>query len=355
MKRFSAGLVAGLVAASSILIPVNPVPVHADVGEFAGAIDYFTSLSSEEVLGLGSGGFAVAAAVWAVQQALEHPVESLGEIEASSLACFSGIYYTDTTSTNRQYHVGTVSVYSGSFNVSDGDGIAFLGGDDYDVVLRFLGNYESCFSRATQNGTSQFIVTFGGLRASSTYAYQLYNYVDNDTAYTTASTSMADMEFNVGLGDAIPGYQNMASLARWAYRGESRPDLIGRGVKVDLPAGVINSDYVNTIIRWVNEYYPSYSFLFPEPPPDPIYPTDFVTGIPKDWTIVNPQLPEIPEIGIDKPTGDLPTISLAPYAHGVGFWWALVGEILDTTALKTMCITFLSVGLLIYCLWRLGR
>lgn len=206
---------------------------------------------------------------------------------------------------------------------------------------------------ASTSGSSYVVGT------SSDFNYRGQTVYDNSGFFTSSYQPYTYyVERQISSGNP-PILTSGSDVAGYTYIG-------GFNYTYDMPSGDFDLEkpwlYYNDVLlpdlRSKLPDAPDDVFVYPygyDTPIEPIYPTDFVTGVPKDWTITNPQLPEIPEIGIDKPSGDLPTISLAPYAHGVGFWWALVGEILDTTALKTLCITFLGVGLLIYCLWRLGR
>lgn len=349
-KKIAAAVSGICIAAVSCLAFYHPVTVHADAGEFAGAVDYFTGLSSAEAQALDPAGFAVAGAVFAVDQALKHPIEGIGAIDASSMTTFSGVYSIGSGA-DRQIKLGTVSIYSGSFNASDGDGIAFVYSEDYDDICRFYGNFASIRGRATQNGT-QFIIDLAGLGGSG--YMQIYNFRDNTSA-NTGSSYQPWLSFNVHTSNFIPTYKDVNFIAQYGYLGNSRPDLIGNAKQVELPAGTIDSNYPQIVINWVAENYPEYSYLFPDMPPEPIYPSEYVTGIPKDWTIENPVLPTSPQMDIDIPEASLPDLSgLTEYTNGVGFWWSLTGWIMDTFGIREIVLLLIGLGVFAFLLYRLG-
>lgn len=339
---------------SFVVFFFHPVEAHADVGEFSGAIDYFTNLPSAEVQALSPAGFAVAGAVFAVNQALSHPIEGVPAIDASSLTTFSGMYQIGSGS-NRQIKLATVSIYSGSFNASDGDGLSFIYGDDYDDICRFYGNFSSIKSKAIQNGSS-FIVEMAGIGGSG--YMQIYNFIDNTSA-NTGSSYQPFLDLNVYTANAIPPYKDVSFIAQYGYLGNSRPDLIGNAKQVQLPAGTIDSDYPQILINWVAENYPEYTYLFPDLPPEPIYPTDFVTGIPKDWTIENPPLPTSPTVSLSPRDADFsvidPSEAVAQNATAFDFWWWLTDRILTYTDMKNIVVLFVGLGAVSYILWRIGR
>lgn len=340
-----------LTIAVSPALFVAPVPAHADFGEFAGAVDYFTGLDSAQVLSLDPAGFAVAGAVFAANQALNHPITGVGAIDSSNLTTFCGVYRKRNTSSEFEYKLGTVSVYSESFNASDGEGMAFLASDDYDCVCRFYGTFTSVKASATQNGQS-FMIGLGGL--GGTGLLEFHNYKNSETASTPSSYQAYSM-FNVNTYSSPGVYYSMQDFAALSYQGNSRPDVIGYAKQVQMPAGTIDSDYPQILINWVNENYPEYNYLFPDVPPDPIYPTDFVTGIPKDWTVENPPLPTSPQMDISIPEATLPDLSgLTEYTDGVGFWWALMGHIMDIFGIRTIVLLLIGIGVFAFVIYRLG-
>lgn len=325
------------------LFSFKPITAYADAGGYAGFTDYISSYAvSGAETGLTTDGWAVLAAYWMCKQCLDNPITSDGSYDITNFIGGAGRYY-DAAGT---VHTGSICLASsGQGNISDG-ALPCFESDEGTITIQNPngGNFNNYVDGA-----------FTVITCSQTYVL----------ARSTMQGELASINapIYIGNGASIPSFpwstvyrdSFVQSMKRATYK-------ISGALITGLPSWEISpsnlSVYINEIlnpyleIRYPNSDVPVYVY---EPDYDPIYPTDLVTGIPKDWTITNPRLPDIPEIAIDKPIGDLPVISLSPYAHGVGFWWALVGEILDVTSLKALCLTFLGAGLLIYCLWRLGR
>lgn len=358
LSRFVVTAICSIVALSSVFFFYRPVRVHADVGEFSGAIDYFTSLPSAEVQALSPAGFAVAGAVFAVNQALSHPIEGVGALDASSLSTFSGMYMVIDSYGVSEYRLGTASIYSGSFNLSDGEGMAFLYGADYDCVCRFYGSASNVSASFSENGTGSGMWIMG-FRQLGTGSYEVYNYKNNEIAQSPSSY-FPGFHFNVYTRSNVTcRYRTVQQIVNGAYNDSSRPDLLGQCTQVSLPAGTIDADYPQILVNWVNENYPEYTYLFPDVPPEPIYPTDFVTGIPKDWTIENPPLPTSPNVSLSPRDADFsvidPSEAVAQNASAFDFWWWLTDRILTYTDMKNIVVLFVGLGAVSYILWRIGR
>lgn len=224
-------------------------------------------------------------------------------------------------------------------------------------------DFTALSSGAELNMYGVFNAPYYQIGGSASSGYVLAEWRD-DLGFFTGAPSAQErapygLQISASVGTTIPTLSSGAGLGYVNTVGGANTNIVfptGTVSKAE-PWEYFNDNLVPHLIDTYPDIPPEYlpPVYTPDTPYDPIYPTDFVTGIPKDWTITNPQLPDIPSIGIQKPDADLPTISLTPYTNGVSFWWALVGDILDTTALKSLCITFLGVGLLVYCLWRLGR
>lgn len=347
-NKFALVFLASALSVSSA-VPVlsyEPITAHADFGSFAGYVDYYYTTDGWSAASAIPGGPEVIAAYLMIKECLSNPITSNGDYDISNFTGGYGQYSHDDV-----LHQGMICVPSGTYNISDG-GIVVFNTDECSVSLST--------DSSSQNLSAASIFS-SGIWTNVLYADNShYFYITPLGSFSSAGQifpCLHNVYFNFqssGIPSWSPETLNFASWLR-----SSTPKLGGVCIS-NLPSWDITPDTFDAYITdTLNPYllreYPGTDTLIYVPEAEPIYPTDFVTGVPKDWTITNPQLPEIPKIGIDKPSGDLPTISLAPYAHGVGFWWALVGEILDTTALKSLCITFLGVGLLIYCLWRLGR
>lgn len=125
------------------------------------------------------------------------------------------------------------------------------------------------------------------------------------------------------------------------------PDNIGGYIE-----NVLNPAYPDVDLK----YYPSGDPV--EPTETPIYPTDFVEGIPKAWTVENPRLPSY-SLDLQLPTADFDTVDvstpLEQHATGIRFWWAMLGEVLDHFGVKELVVFALALGLIVTILTRLGR
>lgn len=380
MKRFSAGLVAGLVASSAVLLPFKPVSVAA--ADIQGSLDawfddiedqlyYYTELYAQADIDQQAEykSYLIALAAWRSSVAFVNNLSgylSENETYPAGDTLFGWYKYRD------ELHTGTIFMYAPN---SGADGRLWLPASGSLVLYSsdlctITGNFESdsssqdvdgfCISDTVSGMAYNRILKIDGVSYFRFTSFTSSGLLDPLSGISWSEPrvklpSSGTVQFPLSnnmlqyVSGNIPNYYLIGSLDNQSYNYSVHVPSLPTNDLSAISQGIYNTLVVD---------YPKITEIWFEPDtpaPEPEYPTDFVTGIPKDWTIVNPQLPEIPEIGIDKPTGDLPTISLTPYAHGVGFWWALVGEILDTTALKTLCITFLGVGLLIYCLWRLGR
>lgn len=368
-KRFAPVLLAASLAVSSV-VSHQPLTAHADVGEIVGLSD-FVDAAYSSYSGVPTGGWSVngyaayIAALWTINEALEHPLSTGETVNVSGWSGVSGWFVYD----GERYPV-SLCLTSNQLGVDEG-GVSICKSPLFDIRISFyklnqttfpfyiyqtLYNNELTyrFQRYPEGGSAPSVNTRFDINSnSSVFAVPSYSY---SLEYGRIN-AVFSMKISNGAIVEIPSGAQLTNYL--SFQSSSVNYIGGQGVTFSFPAqsGDLDVDYI------VNTFNPYFLSLYPDIEPyifSPYVPEyeptdDLVHGIPKDWTIKNPQLPEIPEIGIDKPSGDLPTISLTPYAHGVGFWWALVGEILDVTALKTLCITFLGVGLLIYCLWRLGR
>lgn len=280
-------------------------------------------------------------------------------MDASSLTTFSGMYRVSDGAGGWEYRLGTASIYSGSFNLSDGEGMAFLASADYDCVCRFYGSFSQINATMTENGagSGNWIGGFTGIGATG--SFELVNYKNNEVVQT-GSAYFPQWHFNVSTRtNSIGNLYTMDQLARLGFQDYSRPDLLGSAQKITLPAGTIDTGYTQILINWVDENYPEYTYLFPDIPPEPIYPTDFVTGIPKVWTVENPPLPTSPNVSLSPRDADFsvidPSEAVAQNATAFDFWWWLTDRILTYTDMKNIVVLFVGLGAVSYILWRIGR
>lgn len=347
LKRVCAGVLAGVVAASAVVMPVEPVLVHADAGEFAGISDYLTTFSPTISSVPGSPEYI--AALWAIHTCLENPVTQTGFDIADSTII--GGYFFDDSGT---LHSGA-SVDFQNVNNVDG-GTVIFSSSLFDVKMTFpSGSTFYCSKSITSSSTTfTYGASVSGYFASGTL-YSISGYLDNlqdggSPAYIVC----------------LSGDQSTPTISPSASptSNSNRITIGGQTILPDtLPSWDGQSDYTTYINNSLNPYiinkYPDLApYVYsPEPPFVPEYPTDYVTGIPKDWTITNPQLPQIPDLDFQIPTADFDSLDISPIRQnlsGVGFWWDLLETVLDTTAFKGIFIAFAIIGLAIFVLWKLG-
>lgn len=151
-------------------------------------------------------------------------------------------------------------------------------------------------------------------------------------------------------------------------------DLLGQSVGLpSLPGlddfGPITSEnwdeYIKDVYNpYMVEQYPDFAPYMYDPdavdPEDPIYPTgETLQGIPKEWTVVNPQIPSPGNLDLQLPTADYSDADIVPIieenSEGLGFWWSLLTYILEEFRVKSLVILALVCGLLVTVLTKLGR
>lgn len=121
------------------------------------------------------------------------------------------------------------------------------------------------------------------------------------------------------------------------------------------------SDYwYNDFTPYVKTNYPDSTWLVePDTPPESQYPSEYVTGIPRDWTVVNPPIPTSPtvdfipnQMDFSQPLEQIRAVRES--ASAVGFWWWLTDKTLNSLGLFKYFIAFIAFGIAAYCLWRWG-
>ena len=381
-KRFCAGLVAGLVAASAIVLPLEPVPVSA--ADIQGSLDawfddiedqlyYYTELYAQADIDQQAEykSYLIALAAWRSSVAFVNNLSgylSENETYPAGDTLFGWYKYRD------EFHTGTIFLYAPDYGA---DGYLWLPASGSLVLYSsdlctITGNFESINSSSDIDGFC-FSGIFNGL------AFNRLLKVDNLTnlRFTSLTSSgLLDSLSNISLSEArtlIPSSGVVAfplSTSMLDYVQANLPSrvLIGSldgqsyDYSVHVPSlptndlSAISQGIYNTLVV----DYPQITEIWFEPDapaPDPEYPTDFVTGIPKDWTITNPQLPTIPDLDFQIPTADFDSLDVSPIRQnlsGVGFWWDLLETVLDTTSYKGLFIAFAIIGLAIFVLWKLG-
>lgn len=348
-RRFTPYLV--LAGFTSALITTNlafedPVPVHADFGELGGAVDYIIALSDTEALSLGPGGGAVAGLILAVYMLANPSIGNNNTFEVDSISYMSG-YYLDadgeirigcfTSAPSEQYRA------SGGFSVMYGYGIDLRCVYWDSTVVTSIANDD--------NNRIRYTISGGFSRLANV----------DDTSSGLLINPVANSNSKSFFGSYVSPLRLDSQLANFVGS-----DVISLSAYGSLPSGTLdcaNPDaYIENVLRpYIEVHYPDYVYLLPEPPqPESQYATDdIVPGIPKDWTVINPELPTAPHFEINVPDADFSVLdvseTIAQYVIPIGFWFTLLDQTLDALHLKVILYVALAFGLLIYIVWKLGR
>ena len=363
-KRLLALSSAAAVAVSGTAICYSPkteVKAHAaDFGGLVAAADYILAAGGSEAAALSSvpvAGWIVAAAVVGVVAYNALQTEPNLNLHLG-LSTVSGTYY-DLGGTQKilvafVYHDDN-SVW---YNPTSGDvWLPLLRSSDINVELSVPTGRE--FNMLYSSGSGAYLATGnpgGSVRGTGTLLAGELGYLgwnDSRKISPVYSTSVPYLDTHI------------ENYFRWAGSSQyTSPIMYGDDTGYALPGNtsLLYSDpnaYIESELRpYVQTNYPEYIYLLPDKPYEPEYPTDFVTGIPKDWTITNPQLPTMPNLSLDIPDSTLPSMDvsseLGQYTDGVRFWWALTGWVMDTLGIKTLVIVFLIIGIAVFALFKIG-
>ena len=356
-KRIAAGISAGLVTAASIGFCCRPVPVYADSSDYEAYIDAGIDLAQAAASENGLtnsvaqyyGMFCLLRACIALNtenpDGVEMPTNNIGTV---------GRYYY-----NGEHKLGTALSYGGyRFFADTGQGFSapIFECPDGEILV----GVENVSASGVSISTGSLNYLFADWTSNLRFSVDSVGTFEGH--YCGVSVGTTESEWNSINATTSPSY---------IYRpGNEHPSqIIGASVGFSAPAaGFVpgeNVDYLNNVMlpyfRNIPEIEPYVPDPYvPETPYEPIYPTgEFVTGIPKDWTIENPDIPEYPHIGFDIPDADFdvikPSEQIAEYTDGIGFWWALTSRLLDVTNLKVIAVLALGLGVLGFVLWRLGR
>lgn len=355
MKRVCAGVLAGVVAASAVVMPVEPVPVFADAGEIAGLADFvdaaFDISSGGVPAGWSVNGYAAyIAALWAVHTSLQNPVYTGGDWDASSITAIEGKY-----NYNGDLYPCVSSSVGNGFSPADG-GVNCCRSPHFNIYVLCAGSDR--LTAGYSVGGSFVSLRWIYYGSTTSVSVNANSSVLSNYSTTNLTNNTINAEFTTF--NAYPRIQDGESV--WRYFTFNSPAAIAKlGSSFQLPSGSLASGNINAYILdtlnpyIINQYPDVEPYVYT--PYTPVYPTDFVTGVPKDWTIINPQLPQIPDLDFQIPTANFDCLDVSPIRQnlsGVGFWWDLLETVLDTTAFKGIFIAFAIIGLAIFVLWKLG-
>lgn len=350
LKRVCAGVLAGVVVASAVVLPFEPVSVFAE------------AVPAE-----------VEAFIETVQDWADN-AEAIANLDAN-------IDYYMPIGFVRAYIVNLEEAYAAEteFTISGSHTVAYYrlvsSGSVYASNIYLSNQDSSSICRSPHFNLTYSLSSVAGHTVSFSSSNYLYS-VSADTTTIGAYCSLSARDTLGFFTSTYTGSGNTVSFSCYTYsdsipvlssRRISSSNLVG-GFPSDLvfPSGSLSKaspwEYYNDVLIpfLQNEYPDTPVDLMPIPyeePYEPIYPTDFVTGVPKDWTITNPQLPEIPDLDFQIPTADFDSLDVSPIRQnlsGVGFWWDLLETVLDTTAFKGLFLAFAIIGLAIFVLWKLG-
>lgn len=362
--RFTAICSGVALAVVACLSAYDPIPVYADSDELDAAVEDIEGAVDAGAVALSTGGgAAVAGAVMGVYLCTKNPLVLGGYYDGGNVTVISGLYkyndeirlgyefFTDTQNlssdapyvfaTAKDFEIGvtgSISSYSATVSYNNYFSLAFGSTSNSNLAIsNFRGNgLFTQGSYAARGNAPNYYYLFGGSLSTSGGQYKDWD------LYPT--TSLSDIFY---------------------YEPVDANNVIKVTSRVTLPTGELNPAnpdvYIENVLRpWVVENYPEYIYLLPEPPqPESQYATDdIVPGIPKDWTIINPELPTSPHLDLTIPEGDFQAIdpgdTFTGFASGVGFWWSMVNEILTTFHIKTLALALLAVAVAIFALYKIG-
>ena len=341
-------------AVTTCLSTYDPIPVYADAGNFVGAVDYILSSTADSAgFILTPGGGYVAGAIIGIYLCTQNPMfAGQSDLDASSITCISGYYYLGT-----ELHTCYSACSSLDMSFSDGR-VPVCVGTDFTATAVCSSTITHCIVDASSTsiwyrftpyslGDCWLNLDSGVFASGDNQGYYYYGAHAFVPKYTLDSAPVYTY------GDDISG--------RFIHNGYAIAKLAGSNL---LPSGTLDLSnpmlYIDSVLRpYVEINYPDYVYLLPEPEPEPPqYDTDVVTGIPKEWTITNPQLPTSPHFELTVPDGDFDDIdpgdTFTGFSSGVGFWWAMVNQILTTFHIKALALALLAVAVAIFALYKIG-
>lgn len=362
--RFTAICSGVALAVFACLSAYDPIPVHADAGNLIGAVDYIEAVEGSEAVALSTGGgAAVAGAVIGVYLCTKNPLVLGGYYDGGNVTVISGLY-----KFNDEVRLG-YEFFTDQHNLSSDAPFTFATAYDFEIgVTGSISSYSASVSYnryfgMTIGSTSNSNLAISNFRGNGLFTQGSYSARGNAPNYyyrfggnlSTSGSQYVDL-------DRFP----TTSLSNiFYYEPVDATNVIQVTAQITLPTGELdpaNPDvYIENVLRpWVVENYPEYIYLLPEPPqPESQYATDdIIPGIPKDWTIINPELPTSPHLDLTIPDGNFQDIdpgdTFTGFASGVGFWWSMVNEILTTFHIKTLALALLAVAVAIFALYKIG-
>lgn len=352
--RFAAvAAVAAAFACSSV-----PLVASADFGSFSSVEDYSNELSSisPELQSI-PGGPQLWAVIQTVRMCLDNPVDTGGSISFTNSQTIAGYYYHDDDTTP---HLVTVYGFPDNYQYHPSDGrFTVYASDEFTVEALCITSAQNVGTRY-QLASGWYSFEFVPIGERATWQVYADNYftplsysLDNVTTMTARiSTSSSPVilhpaDFGLYFSPHIPS------------------PVGGQAFTVTMPDGDLDPDnpwtYIQDSVKpYFQTNYPETEPYLPDDPWQPIYPTgETLVGIPKEWTVENPQLPTSPEIDFDPGSVDLtlydPVTPIVDNLESLDFWWWLTENVLDCLHLGVYVGVFVSLGIVWYILWALGK
>lgn len=367
--RFMCGLCAAVIACCTASVTISPVPVYADFGELSGISDYLDFAFGEGAMGGASSspawaldGFpAYLGALWMADLILNNPLQLGGGLDFQNAVCITGLY-----SVGGSVRRGFITLAD---NVTTGaDRFVLAESSDFSIALAcspYNGHggltgrtYTSTSTSGSTLRTNYDFHNSDGGRIEYDFIFTDGKSFFNDYTRRVSSTSY-NFHYAVGISSNVPALSSGESISKYF---SSNPSLfMGQGVKPYIPpySGADLNDYVINVLNpyYLNLYPDIEPYVFAPYSPEFPDPSDVYPGIPRDWTVINPDLPDVEKKHLTLPDFSWSSIDLSgiqEVSHGVGFWWALLGKAFDDFHL--MPVTLLVVGLAVvgFVLWKLG-
>lgn len=386
-RRVVAGVLGTLFALAPVPYMINQATITASAADISGSIDawfddiedqlyYYTELYAQADIDQQAEykSYLIALAAWRSSVAFVNNLSgylSENETYPAGDTLFGWYKYRD------ELHTGTIFMYA-----PDADGRLWLPSSGSLVLYSsdlctITGNFESDSSSAELDGYCTSSITSGMIS-------NRIRKVDNVSYfYFTSFTSSGLLESLSGVewrsarvrlpSSGTVDFPLTSDMLQYVSGNIANYYLIGSldGQSYDYSVHVptlptndlsaISQGIYNTLVV----DYPKITEIWFEPDapaPDPEYPTDFVTGIPKEWTIENPVLPTAPALEFDNYEQDLSELqpvntlkSISDVVRGINFWWWLTEKTLDDLSLKVFYIIFLSLAVLCFVIWYLGQ
>lgn len=338
----------------------DPVPVYADFGNFIDSVDYITAATGDDAEELAES--PVAGWILMLYVFREFYYETQLDLAANNgmvLSEMSGLYINE----NGQEKLATLCLTTNWTNPSTVEfWCPVLYSDDFGLYVTVPGggscniSYDGASSPARLNitGSSSFLIQsnsesyLAGSVSGDNIGLQARPFFTTSDSYLYGTGLASRFKTWASSGNTSPTLKNSAPVA---YELPPSDDLSFANLETYL-----QGDFRDYVV----EYYPEYIYLIPDPQPEPPqYATDdIVPGIPKDWTIINPELPTSPHLDLTIPEGDFQAIdpgdTFTGFASGVGFWWAMVNTILNTFQIKTLALALLAVAVAIFAMYKIG-